>query len=153
MWNTEKIRREKLARDLRIDPALLGGMEDNAKEYAESICGSKCAELMWDATPATHFSRVTRQEILSLSQSNSVLSQFLAVWQHGVYTWEQAMTEAAAYLAKQNSRLIGENEKLLALKVPDPMEIEGKLFVYSGPCPSCGQPIGPKSTEDAHADA
>ncbi len=98
--------------------------------------------------PVCCIQRVLPADIFSLAQSNSILNKCVTAWQNGVFSWEKAMTYAAASLAKQNQTLIDDHMRILALKIPDPVEIEGKLFVYAGPCPSCGRPLQHAATSE-----
>jgi hypothetical protein len=76
-------------------------------------------------------------EVMALK--SPILCGALLAWKSGVFSLEQALISAAACLAYENLKLLKSAEKLAALKIPEPIETDGKKYHYCGPCPLCGQ--------------
>jgi hypothetical protein len=79
--------------------------------------------------------------ILEVSRNNATVASMIEYWKHGHLSWERAMMLAVCVLADQNNRLLETATKAEMLKIPTPIQVGDNKFVYTGPCPLCGQSL------------
>ncbi len=92
---------------------------------------------------------VCPRDITRLAADNLILAACLQAWEIGAVTWEYALMQATALLVEENREfsrraLLAEN-RVEACRIPEPVvRSDGAVFVYTGPCPVCGQRVVPK---------
>jgi hypothetical protein len=91
--------------------------------------------------------RVSPADLERAAEHCTILATCLQAWRQGVMSYEVALLHAVFYLADQNKDLMQSAVKLERMKLPGPIEHNGKRYLYCGPCPLCGQKINPVQKE------